>query len=118
MRTFFFFTAFFVLGALKAQGNLQFNQIINLPFAVSNTTPVTAPAGKIWKIESCMLSTTANSYALMQYNGVNYNMRQQLSSAHSVNFPFWLASGTSVTFGGNGGGAGGLLSIIEFNIVP
>jgi hypothetical protein len=117
MKTFLFFIAFFVLGALKAQGNLQFNQIINLPFTVSNTTPVTVPAGKIWKIESCMLTTVSNSYAFMLYNGVIYNMRQQLSSAHNVNFPFWLASGTSVTFGANGG-AGGLLSIIEFNIVP
>jgi hypothetical protein len=54
----------------------------------------------------------------MLYNGVYYNMRQQQSSAHNVNFPFWLSSGTSVTFGGNGGGTGGMLSILEFNIVP
>jgi len=117
MRIFFFVIAFFVLGALKAQGNLQFNQIINLPFAVSNTTPVTVPAGKIWKIESCMLSTTGNSYALMQYNGVNYNLRQQQTSTNLANFPFWLASGSSVIFGANGG-SGGFVSIIEFNIVP
>ncbi|NDB35704.1 MAG: hypothetical protein EB023_10305 [Flavobacteriia bacterium] len=118
MKTFLFFIAFFVLGALKAQGNLQFNQVINMPYTGSNTTPVTVPAGKVWKIESCMLNTASNTYSYMLYNGVYYNMRQQLSSAHNVNFPFWLASGTSVTFGGNGGGAGGLLSIIEFNIVP
>jgi hypothetical protein len=65
-----------------------------------------------------MLNTASNSYALMLYNGVYYNMRQQQSSAHNVNFPFWLSSGTTVTFGGNVGGAAGMLSIIEFNIIP
>jgi hypothetical protein len=101
-----------------AQGNLQFNQVINMAFTGANTTPVTVPAGKVWKIENCMLSTVSNAYAYMLYNGVYYNIRQQISSAHNVNFPFWLASGTSVTFGGNGGGAGGMLSILEFNIIP
>jgi len=118
MKTFFFLFAFFILGSLKAQGNLQFNQVINMAFSAANTTPVTVPAGKVWKLENCMLNTSSNNYALMLYNGVYYNLRQQQSSAHNVNFPFWLSSGTTVTFGGNVGGAGGMLSIIEFNVVP
>jgi hypothetical protein len=118
MKSLLFLLIFICFGALKAQGNLQFNQVINMPFTGTNTTPVSVPAGKVWKIESCMLNTPSNNYAYMLYNGVYYNMRQQLSSAHNVNFPFWLASGTSVTFGGNGGGTGGMLSILEFNIVP
>jgi hypothetical protein len=118
MKTLLFLLIFLSFGALKAQGNLQFNQVINMVFTGANTTPVTVPAGKVWKIENCMLNTPSNNYAYMLYNGVYYNLRQQLSSAHNVNFPFWLASGTSVTFGGNGGGAGGMLSILEFNIVP
>jgi hypothetical protein len=97
---------------------LQFNQVINMAFTASNTTPVTVPAGKVWKLENCMLNTPSNNYAYMLYNGVYYNLRQQQTSAHIVNFPFWLSSGTTVTFGGNGGGAGGMLSIIEFNVVP
>ncbi len=101
-----------------AQGNLQFNQVINMAFTGANTTPVIVPAGKAWKLENCMLNTPSTNYAYMLYNGVYYNMRQQQSSAHNVNFPFWLSSGTSVTFGGNGGGTGGMLSILEFNIVP
>lgn len=108
----------FCLKLSVAQGNLQFNQVINNAFTGTNTTPVTVPANKVWKIESCMLSSVSNTYAYMLYNGVYYNMRQQLSSAHNVNFPFWLAAGTTVTFGGNGGGSGGIVSIIEFNIVP
>lgn len=118
MKTLLFLLIFMSFGVLKAQGNLQFNQVINMAFTGANTTPVTVPAGKVWKIENCMLNTPSNNYAYMLYNGVYYNLRQQLSSAHNVNFPFWLASGTSVTFGGNGGGAGGMLSILEFNIVP
>ena len=118
MKTLLFLLIFLSFGVLKAQGNLQFNQVINMAFTGANTTPVTGPAGKVWKIENCMLNTPSNNYAYMLYNGVYYNLRQQLSSAHNVNFPFWLASGTSVTFGGNGGGAGGMLSILEFNIVP
>jgi hypothetical protein len=118
MKTLLFLLIFLSFGVLKAQGNLQFNQVINMAFTGANTTPVTVPAGKVWKIENCMLNTPSNNYAYMLYNGVYYNLRQQLSSAHNVNFPFWLASGTSVTFGGNGGGAGGMLSILEFNIIP
>ena len=108
----------FTLSAFDGQGNLQFNQVINTAFTGTNTTPVTVPANKVWKIESCMLNTVSNTYAYMLYNGVYYNMRHQQSSAHNVNFPFWLAPGTTVTFGGNGGGSGGLVSIIEFNIIP
>lgn len=118
MKTALFLVIFLCIGAFKAQGNLQFNQVINMAFTGANTTPVTVPAGKVWKIESCMLNTPSNNYAYMLYNGVYYNMRQQQTSAHIVNFPFWLSSGTSVTFGGNGGGTGGLLSILEFNIIP
>jgi hypothetical protein len=118
MKTVLFLLIFLCIGAFKAQGNLQFNQVINTAFTGTNTTAVTVPAGKVWKIESCMLSSVSNSYAYMLYNGVYYNMRQQLSSAHNVNFPFWLASGTTVTFGGNGGGSGGMVSILEFNIIP
>jgi hypothetical protein len=118
MRVFLMLVFLVSLNAAFAQGNLQFNQVINMAFTGANITPVTVPAGKVWKIESCMLNTPSNNYAYMLYNGVYYNLRQQQSSAHNVNFPFWLSTGTSVTFGGNGGGTGGLLSIIEFNIVP
>lgn len=118
MKKLLFIIILFGFLGINAQGNLQFNQVINLDFSGTNTTPVTVPAGKVWKIENCMLNTPSNIYAYMLYNGVYYNMRQQSSSSHNVNFPFWLSSGTSVIFGGNGGGAGGLLSIIEFNVVP
>jgi hypothetical protein len=99
-----------------AQGNLQFNQVITSAFASGNVTPVTVPAGKVWKLENCMLNTPSNAYTYMLYNGVYYNLRQQLSSSQVANFPFWLSAGSTVTFGG--GSTGGIISIIEFNIVP
>ncbi len=106
----------FLGSVLHGQGNLQFNQVINLPFVANNTTPVTVPTGKVWKLESCMLTSSGNSYALMLYNGALYNMRQQQTSTQVATFPFWLSSGASVTFGTSS--SGGILSILEFNIVP
>lgn len=118
MRIVFSFLFLVSIQASFAQGNLQFNQVITYAFASSNTTPITVPAGKVWKLENCMLNSTSNTYTFMLYNGVNYNLRQQLTSSQVANFPFWLSAGTSVTFGSAGGAAGGILSIIEFNIVP
>lgn len=118
MRVVLIFLFLVSIQASLAQGNLQFNQVITYAFASSNTTPITVPAGKVWKLENCMLNSTSNTYTFMQYNGVNYNLRQQLTSSQVSNFPFWLSAGTSVTFGSAGGAAGGILSIIEFNIVP
>jgi len=117
MKKLLIIAAFALVGRIVAQGNLQFNQVINMTFASTNTTPVIVPAGKVWKLESCMLNSTGNTYAYMQYNGTLYNLRQQQTSTQVVNFPFWLASGASVIFGA-GGAAGGDLSIIEFNVVP
>jgi len=112
------FLAFFsFLGSvIHGQGNLQFNQVINLPFVAGNTTPVTVPSGKVWKLESCMLNSSGNGNAFMLYNGYLYNMRQQQTSTQVATFPFWLSSGASVTFGTSS--SGGILSILEFNIVP
>ena len=96
---------------VNGQGNLQFNQIV-----IVSSVNQTVPAGKVWKLESCMLTSSGNSYALMLYNGALYNMRQQLTSTQVATFPFWLSSGASVTFGTSS--SGGILSILEFNIVP
>jgi len=98
-----------------SQGNLQFNQVINLEF-VSGGTTVTVPTGKVWKIENCMITST-NFYACMVVNGVTYYMRQHNTSSSAWdNFPFWFAEGKTITFGG--ACSSGILSIIEFNVVP
>jgi hypothetical protein len=101
--------------SLKAQGNLQFNQVLNVEFPSTGTT-VTVPAGKVWKLENCMI-TSVNFYACMSINGTVYYMRQHNTSSSAWdNFPFWLAEGKTVTFGA--GCSPGIMSIIEFNVVP
>jgi hypothetical protein len=108
---------FSVLGSqLYSQGNLQFNQVLNIEFASTGSTAVTVPAGKVWKLENCML-TSINNYACMVFNGTTYYLRQHNTSSSAWdNFPFWFGSGKTVTFGG--GCSPGIVSIIEFNVVP
>ena len=101
---------------LFSQGNLQFNQVLNIEFASIGATAVTVPAGKVWKLENCMLTST-NNYACMVFNGTTYYLRQHNTSSSAWdNFPFWFGSGKTVTFGG--GCSPGIVSIIEFNVVP
>jgi hypothetical protein len=101
---------------LYSQGNLQFNQVLNIEFASMGSTAVTVPAGKIWKLENCML-TSINNYACMVFNGTTYYLRQHNTSSSAWdNFPFWFGSGKTVTFGG--GCSAGIVSVIEFNVVP
>jgi hypothetical protein len=101
---------------LYSQGNLQFNQVLNIEFASTGSTAVTVPAGKVWKLENCAL-TSINNYACMIFNGTTYYLRQHNTSSSAWdNFPFWFGSGKTVTFGG--GCSPGIVSIIEFNVVP
>ena len=107
---------FLFFSSIYSQGNLQFNQVLNLEFTGSSITSYTVPAGKIWKLENVVL-TSINFYACMVYNGTTYYLRQHNTSSSSWdNFPFWIGSGKTVTFGG--GCSPGMISIIEFNVVP
>ncbi len=103
------------INLLNGQYNLQMNQVINLEFTSAGTT-VTVPAGKIWKIENCLI-TSINNYACMVMNGTTYYLRQHNTSSSAWdNFPFWIGEGKTVTFGGNC--SSGMLSILEFNLIP
>jgi len=118
----------------KAQGNLQFNQVIRLSYSgtvVTSTTPVTAgtitvPANKVWKIESgsaldSKLTTVAFSLTVdgqLVYNGH--------SPASSMPFyatqPIWLGAGTynvSVALvSGSNIAFVARISALEFNVTP
>lgn len=96
---------------MNAQGNLQFNQVLNLD-ATTTGTSYNIPPGKVWKIESVALSVNA-AYFQVQYGGVNYFVLN--NSIPYSNLPYWLPSGISVTFVGS---AAAKVSIIEFNVVP
>ncbi len=116
MKNYLFTVVVFLSYTLFSQGNLQFNQVLTIEFAGTSTTSYTVPAGKIWKLENCMLSST-NFYACMVFNGTTYYLRQHNTSSSAWdNFPFWIGSGKTVTFGG--GCSPGIISIIEFNVVP
>jgi hypothetical protein len=116
MKALFIFLFFLISSNFFAQGNLQFNQVLNIEFTGTSTTSYTVPAGKIWKLENCLLPST-NTYACMVYNGTTYILRQHNTSSSSWdNFPFWIGSGKTITFGG--GCSAGMISIIEFNVMP
>jgi hypothetical protein len=98
-----------------AQGNLQFNQVLNIEFTSGVSTTYTVPAGKVWKMENVLLGSL-NNYACMNFNGTTYYLRQHNTSSSSWdNFPFWLGTGQTFSIGGSC--SPGLLSIIEFNVV-
>ncbi|MBM3429765.1 MAG: hypothetical protein FJX99_02130 [Bacteroidetes bacterium] len=116
MKKIIFIGIFFCLSFVSySQYNLQLNQVINLEFTSSGTT-VTVPTGKVWKIENCLI-TSINNYACMVLNGTTYYLRQHNTSSSAWdNFPYWIGEGKTVTFGGNC--SPGVLSILEFNLVP
>ena len=116
-----------------AQGNLQFNKVVN----VSGVTPggnvfttVTVPAGKVWKITSSTWlnsagSITSSTYAMTPLcigpfllngwktsNGGAYN---------PVTFPIWLEEGDYDVKHCDAQSASNYtyaISGIEFNIIP
>jgi hypothetical protein len=99
--------------ASKAQGNLQFNQVLSYTGNVYNygnysASPVwTVPSGKVWKIESY-----TRDFLMINNISINGNT----ITGNNI----WLKSGdilqcnpTSYSTGYNY-----LFSIIEFNIIP
>ena len=129
MKTFLFTMGLFFLGSVKAQGNLQFNQVVTV-----STTTMTVPAGKVWKIESYSESeVTFNSNYFSGCVNVNYhrplvinnnnyyffgNMATASSGANYIStgnkLPIWLKSGDQIRTVCSSDFA----SVIEFNIVP
>ena len=112
---------------VRAQGNLQFNQVIK----VSNTQ-MTVPAGKVWKIESYLQSNvagTSNSTTGCDVTRVRpfiidgqvYHNIKNVASANAGyiytpdnSFPVWLSEGHTVSTSC----VSDFLSVIEFNVVP
>jgi hypothetical protein len=113
----------------KAQGNLQFNQVLtyggfvggqivpNGSFSINSTDIWEVPMGKVWKLENW--TSTDNIQLLI--NDILF-----ISKYDRV---LWLKPGDRVRFnyfGGCSGGPGGcfivsasyFISILEFNVVP
>jgi hypothetical protein len=145
MKNFFLIIALSSLSILsKAQGNLQFNQVLtysgnltSLGSGGSGTTAssptYTCPAGKVWKIES---KTRAPKLVMYSYGLLKCYLNSILftdlyttdgslgGSAHMIdNAPIWLKAGDNIYYEyintGNGNYTTSYyLSIIEYNIVP
>ena len=140
IRLLFLLFIAFTLG-LEAQGDLQFNQVLNFDLVIpsesspgikSSIVPLTVPTGKVWKV----VSASANSGPGTSVNtSINAQLRLDevlifiLPAASSFSLgnvmPIWLPAGEHSVellygWGSSSYGAGevnGKLSVIEFNIV-
>lgn len=142
MKNLLLLCAIVLSSAVLGQGNLQFNRVINQKIIQtanmaafgSITQTVTIPSGKIWKIESAAVSPifptggylgqTYNCFTLKLDSWTLYTKLCSGAVRDPINFPIWLPAGTytlrlyndqnslSNTF------QEGMLSIIEFNIIP
>lgn len=110
--------------------NLYFNQVI-----LVGNTPMTVPAGKVWKVEGFFHSnnvfyyspnvgcSSSQSYGFY-VNGIlcsfpyNYSTASGSGSpyvaAAGSSFPLWLPAGTTLRTDCSGS----YLSVIEFNVAP
>jgi hypothetical protein len=131
---------FFISLGAKAQGNLQFNQVINykIPAQTVSTqmntgtiqTTVTIPTNKVWKIEAASYngytidwSLRIDNYFLIPQNFSAFNGYYTNFVIPVIHFPIWLPSGTYTVNAISGGATsssinfqGASISIIEFNI--
>lgn len=118
MKIFFLMCALLFLPlhrTVLAQGNLQFNQVLNLSFT-SNGTNFTVPVGKVWKMEQVGMSSYS-AYFTMTVAGQQIFLKNTSSNYGYTfeSFPYWISGGQSVFMSGL---TGGVASVIEFNIVP
>jgi hypothetical protein len=100
----------------NSQGNLQFNQVLNLSFQ-SWGNNFSVPSGKVWKVENIAL-ITYSGYCTITIGGQQLfvkNTNVNLGGSDFNSLPYWIAGGQTVNFGGSHSGTA---SVIEFNIVP
>ncbi len=121
MRTVLLIAILLTCLGFRAQGNLQFNQVLLL----NNGTTYTVPAGKVWKLEGAVYnsySITYNNSAKLVLNGTTvevipfaFNDGNAISRAPMTSiFPFWLPGNTTI----QPTQAISRVSALEFNILP
>jgi hypothetical protein len=110
----------FCFSYTKAQGNLQFNQVIFYDIAISGTQNITVPAGKVWKIESVSMGSSGSAPSIFLRNSSVQNIAFFSAPYNSVtaSFPFWLPTGFTGSFANNSPSYRCCVSILEFNIIP
>ena len=112
--SFLFFTLIFSTIGFS-QGNLQFNQVLNLAFSAGGAN-FAVPPGKVWKIETVSMSGYS-SYFGLSLGGQSIFLKNTHTGYGPVfeSFPFWVAGGQTVFMSGLNSG---VASVIEFNVVP
>ena len=110
---------------IKAQGNLQFNQVLLLSTSTNgNVTLGTVPSNKVWKIEASGTSADGYNNCGFSFDG-GTNTAYYVGSAYIYNSSYehtnstnvvWLPAGTTIT--AKTCNYYRWVSIIEFNIVP
>lgn len=123
----------FVSLQVSAQGNLQFNQVLNNSYSATLQAQtllgtVTVPAGKVWKIETATYFFTQagnritgrGSGAYAAFIGDNLIWDGTNSLGHQDFFPIWLSPGTYSVFARCASlyAVTVNFSAIEFNVVP
>jgi len=113
ITTFFFVLLFSTLGF--SQGNLQFNQVLNLSFTGGGSN-YSIPVGKVWKLENVGMSSYSSFFTLSVAGQQVFLKNTHTSYTTEFNsFPYWINGGQNVGFSGT---HSGVVSIIEFNVVP
>jgi hypothetical protein len=83
--------------------------------AYANSTLLTVPTGKVWKVESILCSST--SLLSIKIN----NSTLPIPTISNAFMPIWLKENNTIQFY-NGGSTGTVrdyfISIIEYNVVP
>jgi hypothetical protein len=124
-----FYLLFFILGFLsvKAQGTLQFNQVLTLESSTSNCLVCwTVPAGKVWKVEMASsnsdspISVLVNNRELGYLTGHAYatSSTSYWGARWGMHFPFWLQGNATLGFSGAGTSKNTTFFVIEFNVIP
>ena len=122
--------------SVSAQGNLQFNQVINYSisgaWATSEYTvgTITVPSGKVWKIESSSLNNN-NALSGLPTQALGSDGVSSISIGTNTVFgaynpsnnwlPVWLSAGTYDVVGRTTASGQNMtisFSAIEFNVVP
>jgi hypothetical protein len=111
MRTVLLIAILLTCLGFRAQGNLQFNQVLVLD-GNQNTPTYTVPAGKVWKVESATISS-GSGYLALSINGSSASIVTYANAGN--NLPFWLPGGTLIGFYIY---QTGKVSILEFNVIP
>jgi hypothetical protein len=111
MRTALLIAILLTCLSFRAQGNLQFNQVLVLD-GNQNTPTYTVPAGKVWKVESATISS-GSGYLALTINGSSASIVSYANGGN--NLPFWVPGGTLIGFYIY---QTGKVSILEFNVIP